>query len=259
MGFWHREVLPGVFQIEDALGVCMTLLTGTKGALLVDAGYGIEDVASFVSTLTDHAVRVLLTHGHHDHILGTRWFGEAELFPGDLETASIYSKKEWRERVLQTAQERGIWTDEAAFLSFELPPLKPLQEGMIDLGGLGAQVIGCPGHTGGSAVLYIQEKALLLTGDNWNPCTWLFFPEAMPVRRYRQQMQKLLSLPFDHVLCPHRRELYERSMLENFIAGLTDENLAKASFVDTGAYPGIHTLQAQPCEGQVLVFDPDRS
>ena len=35
---------PGIFHIKDALGVCMTLLTGTESALLFDTGCGLEDL-----------------------------------------------------------------------------------------------------------------------------------------------------------------------------------------------------------------------
>ena len=125
----------------------------------------------------------------------------------------------------------------------------------IDLGGLSVRVVHCPGHTDGSAVAYVPERSLLLTGDDWNPCTWLFFPEALPVQEYRKNIRKLLDLPFQSILCPHRRELYERSMLEDFITGISDENLISAKPVDTGSWMGIQTVQAEPAPDQCLVFD----
>ena len=84
MAFEWKEALPGVFHIRDGMGVCMTLLRGEKRALLVDTGYGAEDVAAFVRTLTDLPLTVVLTHGHHDHALGSRWFGEVHLLPEDF-------------------------------------------------------------------------------------------------------------------------------------------------------------------------------
>ena len=55
MAFETNHVFPGVTHIRDAMGVCMTLLEGSQAALLVDTGYGTEDVAAFVRTLTDKA------------------------------------------------------------------------------------------------------------------------------------------------------------------------------------------------------------
>ena len=40
--FTAREVLPGVHHIQDAMGVCMTLLTGEARALLVDTATGMD-------------------------------------------------------------------------------------------------------------------------------------------------------------------------------------------------------------------------
>ena len=255
MSFWFREVLPDVYHIEDSLGVCMTLLSGSREAILVDAGYGLEDVSAFTASLTDKPVRLILTHGHYDHILGAGWFPEAAVFAEDAELIREHSSRFWRERALEEAKRRGIQTNEEAYLFRELPEQKTLTEGRIDLGNLSAQVIHCPGHTEGSAVLYIPERSLLLTGDDWNPCTWLFFPEALPVRDYRRNIRNLLDLPFRYVLCPHRRELYERDMLESFITGLTDENLLSARPVDTGSWMGIQTVQAEPAPDQCFVFD----
>ena len=74
MAFQSIEILPGVWHIQDKMGVCMTLLTGDDQALLIDTGYGLEDVAAYVRTLTNKPLSVMLTHGHHDHALGARWF-----------------------------------------------------------------------------------------------------------------------------------------------------------------------------------------
>ncbi len=258
MGFRYKEVLPDVLHIEDALGVCMTLLRGSREALLVDSGYGLEDVAAFAASLTDRPIRLLLTHGHYDHILGAGCFPEAALFEEDLPLAREHEFRFWRERALEAAASRGIAADEQAYLAGPEPVWKPLEEGTIDLGGLSARVIRCPGHTRGSAVLYVPERALLLTGDDWNPCTWLFFREALSPPAYRENMRKLLALPFSHVLCPHSAELYDRRMLEDFITGLTDERLLSAKAVDTGAWLGIRTAEAEPAPGQCLVFDEDK-
>ncbi|MBR2259838.1 MAG: MBL fold metallo-hydrolase [Blautia sp.] len=259
MGFLYRQLLPDIFQITDALGVSMTLLVGENKALLADTGYGLEDVGAFVRQLTQKSVTVLLTHGHHDHALGMRWFNEVEIFPEDFEVLKTYTGEKYRRKVLESAKAAGIEVEQESYLTAPIPAVQPLHAGTMDLGGLSCQAILCPGHTPGSAVIYVPERKLLLTGDNWNPCTWLFFPEALPVKEYLSNMKKLLEIPFENVICSHRGSLYHREDLEAFLYGLTDEALKNARETDTGAAYHVITKEAAPCPEQVLVFDSRKS
>ena len=47
-----HNVFPGVYHLEDRMGVHMTLLTGQNSAVLFDTGYGIDDVAAMVREIT---------------------------------------------------------------------------------------------------------------------------------------------------------------------------------------------------------------
>ncbi|MGN1021254.1 MAG: MBL fold metallo-hydrolase [Aristaeellaceae bacterium] len=254
-GFRPAEVMPGVIHIEDPMGVCMTLLQGRDRALLVDAGYGTADVGAFIAGITDRPVTLVLTHGHHDHALGARWFPASRMFAEDQPDFALYTGEATRARIAGDARARGISLPED-FLTCPIPMPGPLAEGDVDLGGLTARILRCPGHTPGSAVVYVPERELLLTGDDWNPCTWLFFPAALPVEDYRRNVSELLTLPFRHVLCSHRHCLYGRDMLEDFLLGLTDDALLASHPVDVG-YPQ-RTWQAELPRGQVLVFDRDK-
>ena len=258
MGFRVNEYLPGVFHIEDTLGVCMTLLTGSRRALLVDTGYGLEDVGAFVRTLTDLPLVVILTHGHHDHALGAKWFDEVSLHPEDLPVFNLYTGEAERRAVLASAAAKGIPVQEKEYVDAEMPAPLPLVPGEIDLGGMHAVVMHYPGHTPGSCTVYVPERGLMLTGDDWNPCTWVFFRECLPVGAYRRTLRKILEVPFENVLCPHRFELLDRGMIESFADGLTDAALRDALPVDTGAARGIRTHEARLPHDQVLVFDADK-
>jgi len=254
MAFRSFQPFPGVWHIQDAMGVCMTLLAGRRRALLVDTGYGVEDVGAYVRSLTDRPLTVMLTHGHHDHALGARWFEAVRLLPEDFPVYETYTGGFWRRDVWAGAQSRGF-TEEEAFLSAAMPPALPLLAGEEDLGGLTARIIPCPGHTPGSAVVYVPERKLLLTGDNWNPCTWLFFKEALPARAYRENVAGLLTLPFEKALCAHQFQLFDRSVPECFIRGLTDAALDAAVPSEAGGRVGTEARQAALPMEQVFVFD----
>lgn len=250
--FSALEVKPGVWHIMDEMGVCMTLLAGTRRALLVDTGYGTSDVAAFVSTLTDKPLQVIITHAHHDHALGARWFERTLMFPQDEQDFDIYTGDEFRRRVASQAQVKGVALPED-FLTAPIAMPEALEEGDIDLGGMTAQILHVPGHTPGSCVVYVPEHKLLLTADDWNPCTWLFFPAALGVREYRDNLRALLKLPFEQVLCSHQHKLHDRAIIDDFFAALTDEALTSAKPVNVG-YPQ-DTRQASLPHDQILVFD----
>ena len=259
MSFHVQELMPGIFHIQDAMGVYMTLLTGSESALLFDTGFGLWDLNAYVRTLTDLPLTVFLSHAHFDHVLGARFFSSASFLKEEQVIAREYTNEKWRRSVLKDAHDAGIDIDESAFLSSPMPPFTVISEGDIDLGGLTARVISCPGHTPGSAVIYVLERELLLTGDDWNPVTWLFFPEALPIREYRRNVQELLTLPFRHVICSHRGDLYDRCVFEDFLSGLTEEAIASATDTPEGLDMGISTAAAALPHDQLLIFDRDKT
>ena len=255
MAFETNPVFPGVTHIRDAMGVCMTLLEGSQAALLVDTGYGTEDVAAFIRTLIDKPLTVLLTHNHHDHALGARWFARTLMFPEDMAEWPAFTGESKRRAVLQQAIAKGLPVSESNFLTGECRMPLPASKGVFDLGGITAAVIPCPGHTPGSCVVYVPEHKLLLSGDDWNPCTWLFFDAALPVRQYRGNVRELLKLDFAHVLCSHQLACYPREKFQAFVIGLADAVLDAAKPVTIGGYNHSDTRQADVAEGQILVFD----
>ena len=141
--------------------------------------------------------------------------------------------------MLTQAIGKNLPVDEKTFLAGEIPLPKVMKPGVIDLGGLTAEIIEAPGHTPGSAVVYVPERKLLLSGDDWNPCTWLFFPQALGLREYRSNMRGIQQLPFEKVL----------------FNALTDGNLRAAEPVNIAPYEQIDTCQATLPHDQVLVFD----
>lgn len=225
--FTSVQVLPGIHQITDCMGVCFTLFTGEKRALLVDAGYGLEDVYAYVRTLTELPLTVILTHCHHDHALGARWFSDTCLFPQDLPHFPVYTGERQRRRVMEQAAAKGLQCPED-YLTAPIRQPVPLQEGVMDLGGLQVQVLHCPGHTPGSCMIYVPQHSLLLTADNWNCCTWLFFPEALPLKDYLRNMTEVFDcLEFTHVLCSHQPGLFPREVPEKLFKALREGDLER--------------------------------
>ncbi len=265
--FTSAQVLPGVYHITDCMGVNMTLLQGTEKALLIDTGYGLENGKEYAESLAGQEVQVLLTHGHHDHALGSAHFERVSLFEEDRETFRLYTGREQRQKVAHQAEDRGLVLPEG-FETRPMPKIVPLMKTKdlesgfdradIPLGGMTARVYHVPGHSSGSAIVYVPERELLLTGDNWNPCTWVWFPESESVMTLRENMKKILRiLPAKHVLCSHRPELFGMETVNAFFDFITDDALKNADKVSAEDGKDIRELTIPG--GMVIRFDAKKA
>ena len=260
---------PGVTHITDAMGVSFTLIEGTERAILFDTGYGTEDVAAFVGTLTEKPLTVLLSHGHHDHMLGARWFRGTMLCREDMDEFRERTGEGQRKKVMEQAEERGVPVPED-FITAVIPMPQEIRfscrTGGFDtvrteLGGMTAWIVKVPGHTPGSIVIYVPERELLLTGDDWNPCTWMWFPSSLPATVWRENMTALISAleqesgtAVRNVLCSHQPVPRAGEELKEFLSWMTNRRLEEAPGVDMGA--PIDTHQAVREErGWTLIFD----
>jgi len=247
-----QETLPDVFHIKDPLDVHLTLLVGQRSALLLDTGYGTGELTAFLRTLTDLPIKVLLSHGHHNHALGAMHFKETWMFQEDLPVFAEYTGQRERLRVLASA---NLSPQPAqAYLSADIPVPKALSDEPVDLGGLSAVPLRVPGHTPGSLALLVPQRRLLLTGDSWNPQTWVFFPEAFPIRVYAQSFKNMVKHDFDVALAPHRSNLISAEALRCFSQGLTEDGFASAKPYPIDGYEHLPTRMFKPCPGAPLVF-----
>ena len=158
MKYWVHEIGDKTWMIEEGNGVdrlthvYMYLLAGEKEAALIDGGMGQIPLDRIVRELTDLPVKMLLTHGHIDHIGAASMFEEVYMHDADRDT--------YQEHVT-VVRER---------YEGDFPPpakhIRSMKEGdLFDLGGRTLQVIETPGHTSGSVCILDMERKELYTGD----------------------------------------------------------------------------------------------
>lgn len=109
-------------------------------------------------TLKEKGFRVaaiLLTHGHFDHIWGSKRLRE-------LSGAKIYAYEE--EKLLCESAVKNV--SEQAGRAYTVEPDVYLKDGEeVTAAGITCRLIGTPGHTVGSCCYYLENEGMLIAGD----------------------------------------------------------------------------------------------
>ncbi len=137
---------------------CTLLKCPHSGSLaIIDPGGEIDRLKQAIDTFGGKPEKILLTHGHLDHVGGTAELAEQLGLPviGPHRDDAF-----WIEQLPGQAQMLGL----PAVRSFR--PDQWLEGGdQIQLGELQIEVIHCPGHTPGHVVLFCRELGWAQVGD----------------------------------------------------------------------------------------------
>ena len=136
---------------------CSLLWDESGRAALIDPGGEVERLLAEVERRGLTLEKLLLTHGHLDHV------GAASELRERLEIPIVGPQREerfWLDALPQQAE------------MFGFPPLLPftpdrwLEHGdVVEVGAIRLEVLHCPGHTPGHVVFYQREARLAFVGD----------------------------------------------------------------------------------------------
>lgn len=129
----------------------------TNKAAIVDPGGDVECILAVVKKQNVIVDKVLLTHGHLDHVGGT------EAVANTLNVPIIGPEKEdlfWLEQLEAQSQRFGF----PPHTSFT--PSAWLEEGeVVEVGNIRLKVLHVPGHTPGHIALLDEKSAQVIVGD----------------------------------------------------------------------------------------------
>jgi len=136
----------------------------TRQAAVVDPGGNIERILSALIERELTLVKILLTHGHLDHVGGVAALVNATSSPPGVLRVPVegphIDDMFWINRLPQQAQMMGFATPE---------PFQPdrffVDGDQADFGNIRLDICHCPGHTPGHIVFFHRETKLALVGD----------------------------------------------------------------------------------------------
>jgi hydroxyacylglutathione hydrolase len=168
----------------------------TKTAAIVDPGGDAQRILSHVKKEGINVDKIILTHGHLDHVGGTQLVAKA------LSVPIIGPEKEdlfWLEQLELQSQSFGLPSTN----SFE--PTRWLEEGeTVTVGNIKLKVLHIPGHTPGHIALFDQQSKQVIVGDIlFNGGIGRFdFPRGNQQQLISGIKNKLLTLPDETIVYP---------------------------------------------------------
>jgi hydroxyacylglutathione hydrolase len=198
--FGVRPLDARTWIINDHGQSLIYLLAGEERALLIDTGWGVDDLPALVRSLTSLPLTVVNTHGHHDHFSGNDLFGQTASGPVLLNQADWCMVKPMPPRERRWVIDKMLSRRLPRSISLEHWRPAPghefgdLNDGdSIDLGGRSVAVIAVPGHSPGSVALLEKPGGLLFTGDSVLPCVWVHLEESSPLSGFLASLRRLQS------------------------------------------------------------------
>ena len=257
-----RKIHPWLHSIRE-MDVFCYLLVGQESALLFDAAYGVFDLRKVVEEITDKPYKVVLGHGHVDHVNAAPQFDSVLLHPGDDGVYEEHSSEKFRLLALERAKEEGHHLsneyDIDAFVKSKQKNIEPLEVGRVfDLGGLHVEVIGMEGHTAGSVGLLVREHEVLLTSDSANAHVWMFLEESLPLSTYIKMLKRVKELPFTSFLVGHCDEPKDKSIFYKYISVAKNADVEKSE--PYAPFGEKHELRGWLYKENdvAIAFDPDK-
>ena len=209
------EIYPNIYEIKD-YKVNVTLIKGSKLAILWDMGYGLYNLKDLVYSMIDTPLMVIASHGHRDHVLGCAQFKEVYVSSQDKNLLIYSNSKKTRSHVSKNFVKRNLMSKREAkdYIRQRLPKIKEIKvHEKIDLGNFHAEIVSLSGHTAGSIGLLIKEYELLLTGDAICNDLWLYLPESLSVEKCIEMLESVLKLPFKNYIAAHKSKIYPKKQI----------------------------------------------
>ncbi|MBQ9198234.1 MAG: MBL fold metallo-hydrolase [Clostridia bacterium] len=207
-----RKIGPGIWEINEFDCASMFLIIGNARALLIDTGIGLGNLPSFLRSLTDLPIDVLLTHNHRDHVGNAPSFSQVYISKIDILMGPMIRPLTTVESRLQYAHHTRLahpetqypWIDADMATFTQEPDTILIDDGYcFDLGGRKMTCVLTPGHTPGSLSVIDSQSGFMFCGDACNKTVGLGVRPIANLRHASMEealnaLIRLSCMDFDH-------------------------------------------------------------
>ncbi|MDP6699848.1 MAG: MBL fold metallo-hydrolase, partial [Candidatus Latescibacteria bacterium] len=156
------QIAPGVYSAGHQVAEGKNAIVfGARGALAIDGGTYPQEgqaMADFIRGKGCEPLRLALTHGHADHVLGAGALAGGEVY------AHAKTPDVMRRQISAWAARQGR-TEEEVAADLVWPTVLYQDELRIDIGGKTVWFFPTPGHSADGVSALVEQDGLLVGGD----------------------------------------------------------------------------------------------
>lgn len=232
------ELAPGIFSVAHRFVDGRNgIVIGRRGAVAIDVcNYPDEGtaMAAFMMDKGCAANRVILTHGHGDHVLGGQVFVGGDVF-AHARAPDVMRRllPGWAERTkesLSAVMDRALW-----------PTITFTDELRIDLGDKTLHIFPTPGHSEDSVCVYVPEARVLFAGDTAVTGIVPAIGEG-DGRDLERSLQRLLTLDIEILVAGHGPVLQGAAVIREWLTWLYSYLIDVRAYVREKPQLGVDTL-----------------
>ncbi|WP_246052295.1 alkyl sulfatase dimerization domain-containing protein [Leptospira idonii] len=245
------EVAPGVYSAVGFGIANSILIVGEDGLIIVDtmddlkSGKEVLEEFKKISSLPIKAI--IYTHSHPDHIFGSQSFVEGyqpEIYAHETLLPTVQRLAGETTPIIGTRSARmfGNYLNESELVNVGIgpyqgynseskldfaPPTKTFRDSLeVKISGVRLKLIHAPGETDDQIYVYLPEKKVLMTGDNF----YKAFPNLYTIRgtwfrslkNWYKSLDIIRSIHPEHLVPSHGKPLSGASEINSIITDYRD-------------------------------------